>query len=104
LLRRSADSGRIEFTCEIEFLYEITPRVGSRIHVIPYAINDSEELPSQVDARRRLNLSLLEEIVLFFGTHRREKDYHTSLTGCLALPNPPLALFVGKVISSNDPR
>jgi glycosyltransferase involved in cell wall biosynthesis len=105
LLRRSADSGRIEFTCENEFLYEeITPMVGSRIHVIPYAIDDSEELPSQANARRRLNLPPLEKIVLFFGTHRREKDYHTSLKGCLALPNPPLALFVGKVISSNDPR
>ena len=75
-----------------------------QVHVIPYAIDDSEELPSQEDARRRLDLPLKEKVVLFFGTHRREKDYHTSLKGCLALANPPLALFAGKVISANDPR
>jgi glycosyltransferase involved in cell wall biosynthesis len=105
LLQRAAATGRLEFTCENEFLHqEITPLVGSHIHVIPYAINDSEALPAPAEARQRLDLPPQEKIVLFFGTHRREKDYHTALKGCLALPNPPLALFVGKVISSNDPR
>ena len=105
LLQRAADTGRIDFTCENEFLYdEIKPLFGAHIHVVPYAVDDSEALPSREEARRRLELPPAEKILLFFGTHRREKDYHTPLKGCLALPHPPLALLVGKVISSNDPR
>lgn len=105
LLQWATATGRLDFTCENEFLHEeLTPLLGSHIQVIPYAIDDSEELPSQAEARKRLDLPAHEKIILFFGTHRREKDYRTSLTGCLALPDPPLVLFVGKVISSNDPR
>ena len=105
LLQRAAATGRIDFTCENEFLHdEIKPLLGAHIQVVPYAVDFSEVLPSREEARRRLELPLAEKIVLFFGTHRREKDYHTALKGCLALPQPPLALFVGKVISTNDPR
>ena len=105
LLQRAAATGRLEFTCENELLHEgITALVGPHVHVIPYAIDDTEALPSREEARQRLGLPPHEKIILFFGTHRREKDYHTALKGCLALPQPPLALFVGKVISSNDPR
>ena len=105
LLRRATTTGRFDFTCENEFLHEqIKPLLGAHIHVVPYAVDDSEVLPSREEARRRLDLPLAEKVLLFFGTHRREKDYHTALKGCLALPHPPMALFVGKVISSNDPR
>ena len=105
LLQRAVATGRLDFICENELLREeLVPLVGSHVHVIPYAVDENEKLPSQEDARRRLELPLNEKIILFFGTHRLEKDYHTALKGCLALPNPPLALFVGKVISSNDPR
>ncbi|HTQ51904.1 MAG TPA: glycosyltransferase [Candidatus Acidoferrales bacterium] len=105
LLRRATATGRLDFTCENEFVHEeIAPLLGSHIHVVPYAIDDSEALPSRQEARQRLGLPATEKIILFFGTHRREKDYHTPLKGCLSLPNPPLALFVGKVISSNDPQ
>jgi glycosyltransferase involved in cell wall biosynthesis len=105
LLQRAAATGRIEFTCETEFLHEeIKPLLGAHIHVVPYAVDDSEALPSREEARRRLDLPPGEKVLLFFGTHRREKDYHTALKGCLALPQRPLALFVGKVISTNDPR
>jgi glycosyltransferase involved in cell wall biosynthesis len=105
LLQRAAATGRIDFTCENDFLHEeIKPLLGAHIHVVPYAIDDSEALPSREEARERLDLSPAEKILLFFGTHRREKDYFTPLKGCLSLPDPPLALFVGKVISSNDPR
>jgi glycosyltransferase involved in cell wall biosynthesis len=105
LLQRAAATGRMDFTCENELLREeLTDLVGSHVHVIHYAVDEDEKLPSQEEARQRLDLPLKEKIVLFFGTHRWEKDYHTALKGCLALPNPPLALFVGKVISSNDPR
>jgi glycosyltransferase involved in cell wall biosynthesis len=105
LLRRAVDTGRLEFTCENEFLRDqLAPLVGTHIHVIPYAVDEDEPLPSREEARRRLDLPPDEKIVLFFGTHRREKDYRTALSGCGKLPGPPLALFVGKVISSNDPR
>ena len=105
LLRRAVATGRLDFTCENEFLREeISALVGSHVRLIPYAIVDDEELPAQAEARQRLDLPLQEKILLFFGTHRREKDYATPLKGCLSLSDPPLALFVGKVISDNDPR
>ena len=105
LLQRAAATGRLGFTCENEFLQkEIAALVGTHVRLIPYAIDDEEELPSQAEARQRLDLPLAGKIILFFGTHRREKDYVTPLKGCLNLPVPPLVLFVGKVISENDPR
>jgi glycosyltransferase involved in cell wall biosynthesis len=105
LLRRATATGRLDFTCENEFLRaEIAAHVGPHVRVIPYAIDDAESPVPQAEARQRLGLPLAEKIILFFGTHRREKDYLTPLKGCLTLPAPPLALFVGKVISENDPR
>lgn len=105
LLQRAAATGRLDFTCENEFLHrEISPLLGSHIRIVHNAIDDSITLPARKEARRRLDLPAAERIVLFFGTHRLEKDYHTPLIGCLTLPQPPLALFVGKVISANDPR
>lgn len=105
LVKSAAATNRLDLVCENELLREqIAPFLGARIHVIPYAIDDSEKLRSLPEARQRLALPMAEKIVLFFGTHRREKDYDTSLKGCLTLADPPLALFVGKVISSNDPR
>ena len=105
LIRRAVATGRLDFTCENELLRDqMTPLLGAHIHVVPYAIDDTIQLPSRSEARQRLGLPAGEKIILFFGTHRREKDYRTALKGCLTLPNPPLALFAGKVISSNDPR
>ena len=104
LLRRAVATGRLDFTCENEFLREqIAAQVGPHVRLIPYAIDDGDQPVPQAEARQRLGLPLTEKIVLFFGTHRREKDYLTPLKGCLTLPAPPLALFVGKVISENDP-
>ena len=66
LLQRAVAAGRLDFICENEFLHEeLTPLVGAHIHVIPYAVDEHEELPSQADARRRLDLPLGEKIVLF---------------------------------------
>jgi glycosyltransferase involved in cell wall biosynthesis len=105
LLHRAVGTNRLDFTCENEFLRaEISALAGSHVRLIPYAIDDDEKPVSQAEARQRLGLPLDEKIILFFGTHRREKDYVTPLKGCLTLPTPPLALFVGKVISENDPR
>jgi glycosyltransferase involved in cell wall biosynthesis len=105
LLQSATATGRIEFTCETEFLHEeIKPLLGIRLHHVPAAIDDAGIFPTQEEARRQLGLDLDEKILLYFGTHRKEKDYHTALKGCLLLPNPPLALFVGKVISANDPQ
>ena len=105
LLGRAAATDRFDFTCENDWVRdEVRPLVGDHVHVVPYAIDDTRELPSKEEARRKLDLPLKEQILLFFGTHRREKDYHTPLQGCRTLSAPPLAFFVGKVISSNDPR
>ena len=105
LLCRAVATGRLEFACENEFVCdEMKPLLGAHVHIVPYAIDDSEVLPSQTEARQRLGLPSEGKIILFFGTHRRGKDYRTALKGCQSLPTPPLALFVGKVISDNDPR
>src|SRR5208283_2941049 len=105
VLRRALATGRLELVCETEFVREgATSLAGSHIHHIPAAIDDRNDLLTQDEARRRLGLPAGEKILLFFGTHRREKDYRTALKGCLRLPNPPLALFVGKLISENDPQ
>jgi glycosyltransferase involved in cell wall biosynthesis len=104
-LRRATATGRLDFTCENELLQAgNSALVGTHVRLIPYAIDDEEKLPSQLEARQRLNLPATEKIILFFGTHRREKDYATALKGCLRMAVPPLALFVGKVISENDPH
>jgi glycosyltransferase involved in cell wall biosynthesis len=105
LLRRALATNRFELVCETEFVRDnLSELAGPFIHHIPAAINDEGFLPSQVEARQRLGLDPTGKILLFFGTHRREKDYLTALKGCLRLSNPPLALFVGKVISENDPH
>jgi glycosyltransferase involved in cell wall biosynthesis len=105
LLQKATATGRLDFTCETEFVRdEVAPFTGPHIHVVPYAIDDTETLPDQAEARQRLKLPSDEKIVLFFGTHRQEKDYHTALKGLRTLPKPPLALFVGKTISDNNPR
>jgi glycosyltransferase involved in cell wall biosynthesis len=105
VVSRALATGRLDLVCETEFLRDnAAPLAGSHIHIIPYAIDDQEELPTQQEARRRLGLPAAEKVLLFFGTHRHEKDYRTALKGCLQLPDPPLALFVGKVISDNDPQ
>jgi glycosyltransferase involved in cell wall biosynthesis len=104
LVQRAAATQRLEFITENEFLRaEVAALVGPHVRIVPYAINDEEESVSQADARQRLGLPPNEKILLFFGTHRLEKDYVTPLKGCLMLPQTPLALFVGKVISENDP-
>jgi glycosyltransferase involved in cell wall biosynthesis len=103
-LRRAINTNRLDFTCENEFLRaEIAGYVGGHVRIVPYAIDDEEQPMPQAEARRRLGLPLTGKIILFFGTHRLEKDYVTPLKGCLRLPVPPLALFVGKVISENNP-
>ena len=105
LLQRAAATGRIEFACETEFQYEETRLLlGTHCHLIPLAIDDTGVFPTQEEARRQLGLGLEEKILLYYGTHRKEKDYYTALKGSLLLPDPPLALFVGKVISTNDPQ
>lgn len=104
LLRRACATGRLEFTCENGHLRgEISKLVGSHVTLVPYAVDDTEAMPARAAARQKLGLPADEKILLFFGTHRREKDYRTVLQGCRQLPEPPLALFVGKVISDNDP-
>ena len=105
LLQRAVATGRLDFTCENELLREeLAPLVGAHIHVIPYAVDENENLPAPDEARRRLELPANEKILLFFGTHRLEKDYRTALAGAARLASPPLALFVGRLISANDPR
>lgn len=105
LVQRAVRSGRLDFVCETELIRDnAAALVGARVHLVPYAIDTRKPVPEKLIAREQLGLPTDEKIFLFFGTHRLEKDYRTALRGCLLLPELPLALFVGKVISANDPR
>jgi glycosyltransferase involved in cell wall biosynthesis len=104
-MSKALATGRLDFICETELVRdELALLAGPHAHWVPGAIDDREALPTQAEARQQLGLPADQKIVLFFGTHRQGKDYHTALKGCLALADPPLALFVGKVISTNDPK
>lgn len=105
LIVAAVGTGRLKFVCETELIANNAAKLaGDHVNLIPYAIEVGKPLPEKSCARARLGLEPNETIFLFFGTHRREKDYRTALRGCLMLPEPPLVLFVGKVISDNDPR
>lgn len=105
LILAAVGTGRLEFVCETDLIADNAARLaGAHVHLIPYAIKASKPLPEKSCARARLGLEPGETIFLFFGTHRLEKDYRTALRGCLMLPERPLTVFVGKVISTNDPR
>lgn len=105
LVLAAVGTGRLDFVCETDLIADNAARLaGAHVHLIPYAIRTAKPLPEKSCARAQLGFEPGETIFLFFGTHRLEKDYRTALRGCLMLPNRPLAVFVGKVISANDPH
>jgi glycosyltransferase involved in cell wall biosynthesis len=57
----------------------------------------------QHEARRILQLPADQTICLFFGTHREGKDYATAIQAAKSSSSQPFLLFVGPLISANDP-
>ncbi|WP_396261315.1 glycosyltransferase [Haloferula sp. A504] len=77
---------------------------GEHVVHIPAALPWAKHKPvSQEEARRKLDLPVDETICLFFGTHRETKDYDTAVRAAAESRSEPFLLFVGPVISGNDP-
>lgn len=105
LLRKAVASRRLAIVSEtIEMQQAVDCVLGDAAYVIPYAVTPLSSLPDGAVMRKRLDLRGDALVALLFGTHREGKDYRTVVAAAeLAGPNVFL-LFVGKVISGNDPE
>ncbi|MFA6175280.1 MAG: glycosyltransferase family 4 protein [Phycisphaerae bacterium] len=105
LLARAIRTDRFEMICETEAVRDAWhPFCGAHIHVIPYAIHLPAQRPDRLEARRQLELPVPPLILLMFGTHRAEKDYRVVFEAAKILPpGSVFLLFVGRVISGNNP-
>ena len=106
LMKGAVATGRFAMICETASVQEAwRPFCGAGIHLIPYAIRLPEHRLTREAARERLGLSPSPLILLMFGTHRPEKDYEVVFKAAELLPpESVLLLFVGPVISGNDPE
>lgn len=103
--RRAFDTGRLTFIVETEAVRAAWEHLaGDRVVHIPAALPADKHRPaSQSEARKQLGLPAEATIFLFFGTHREGKDYLTAIEAAKASPSKPFLLFVGPLISGNDP-
>lgn len=95
----------LHLVCETEAVARACePVAGKAVTVIPYAIDVATSgTPSRAEARVRLGLPASALVLLVFGTHRRGKDYRLLFEAASRCEFPLHLLFVGKVISDNDP-
>lgn len=103
--RRAFDTGRLTFIVETESVRDAwQPLAGESVVHIPAALPWTKHTPvTQAEARRTLDLPQHETICLFFGTHREGKDYKTAIKAAKDSESQPHLLFVGPLISGNDP-
>lgn len=105
LLRKGVESGRFAVICETESIQARGRQFfGKHIHVIPYAIEWPQPIIARAEARARLGLPPDGPILLLFGTQRTGKDYRVVFEAARSLACKVHLLFVGKIISDNDPR
>jgi len=105
LLRRAACSGRFAICCETTHVQaHYNQLLGREVaHLIPYAI---EPVRTEIDGkpqRRALGISEDAFVALLFGTRRAGKDYRTVIEAARLAGPSVLLLFVGALISENDP-
>lgn len=103
--RRAFDTGRLTFIVETDDVRAAWEYLaGEHVIHIPAALPFTKHVPlPQVIARQNLGLPERERICLFFGTHREGKDYFTAIAAAKASTSKPYLLFVGPLISGNDP-
>jgi glycosyltransferase involved in cell wall biosynthesis len=77
---------------------------GEDIHTIPYAISIPAQRESTATARAALGLPMDVSIFLLFGTQREGKDYGVVLRAARLIEPAVHLLFVGKIISHNNPQ
>jgi glycosyltransferase involved in cell wall biosynthesis len=104
--RRAFATGRLTFFVETEAVAQAWRELaGEHVIHIPAALPWVEHRPmDQADARQQLNLPESAFICLFFGTHREGKDYRLAIEAAKACKSNPFLLFVGPLISGNDPQ
>ncbi len=103
--RRAFDTGRLTFIVETESVRAAWEHLaGEHVVHIPAALPWVAHVPTpQQEARQFLGLPADATICLFFGTHREGKDYLTAIEAAKASVSKPFLLFVGPLISVNDP-
>jgi glycosyltransferase involved in cell wall biosynthesis len=105
LIRRAAKLGLMRVVCENQRVAQswatLCGDVG--VTVIPYFLDNVRGPLPRSEARRRLGLSEHDLVVLLFGTHREDKDYDTVVRAASVITPRPTLMFIGKVVSDNDP-
>jgi glycosyltransferase involved in cell wall biosynthesis len=103
--RKAFETKRLTFIVETEAVRDAwEPFAGNQVVHIPAAIPSNEYKPTPSrEARQRLGLPGNALICLFFGTHREGKDYAIAIKAAKLSKSKPYLLFVGPLISGNDP-
>jgi glycosyltransferase involved in cell wall biosynthesis len=105
LLKKAAATQRFAIVCEtIGVQQAINGVVGRVAVVIPYGVEPIDEIPDRNAVRARLNLPDDATVLLLFGTQREGKDYATVFAAAEMAQKKVILLFVGAVISDNDPQ
>jgi glycosyltransferase involved in cell wall biosynthesis len=105
LLRQAACSGRFAICCETTHVQAHYNQLLGRAaaHLIPYAIEPVRTEIQGKSLRRALGISEDAFVALLFGTRRAGKDYRTVIEAARLAGPSVLLLFVGALISENDP-
>jgi glycosyltransferase involved in cell wall biosynthesis len=103
--RSAFETGRLSFIVETVHVQDEWNQFSKEhIHHIPTAIPFGERHSiSKINARENLSLPTNRSIFLCFGTHREDKDYLTVIHAAKESKSEPYLLFVGPLISKNNP-
>jgi glycosyltransferase involved in cell wall biosynthesis len=104
--KRAFATGRLTFIVETEAVAKSWQALaGKHVIHIPAALPWTKHHPIDKNkAREKFGLPASAFICLFFGTHREGKDYRLAIEAAKASESQPYLLFVGPLISSNNPR
>lgn len=105
VLRAACRRGRLWVVCETAFVEaRVRAVLGDHVSLVPYAITEPTLKLGREEARTRLKIQDDLPILLMFGTHREGKNYDVIFEAAKQLEFRVCLLFVGKLISGNDPR
>lgn len=103
--KKAFATGRLDFIVETEAVRNAwEPIAGQHVIHIPAAVPMRQNaVADRLVTRKKLGLPEDATICLFFGTHRDGKDYRTAIAAAKISKSQPYLLFVGPLISQNDP-
>lgn len=98
-------TGRLDFIVETDSVKDSWRAIaGNHVHTIPYAIKpDWQDENAKRAARDALAIPQDAYVCLFFGTHRKGKDYITAIDAVSTMQEPPYLLFAGEVLDGEQP-